>query len=71
MPGTDTITIEILEDGTARVTTDAVSPANHVSADALLDLLGKTLGGPVERRKRVDVKRAVPAHAHGGKTHQH
>lgn len=41
----DKINIEIMEDGQIKITTDAISQANHCSADELLDEITKMLGG--------------------------
>jgi hypothetical protein len=48
----DTITIEVLADGTIKTTTDPVSPANHASAEAFLAGITKLAGGLMERKKR-------------------
>lgn len=58
----DSIQVEILEDGTIKVTTDPISPANHVSAEELMAAIAALCGGEVARVKRGD------AHAH---THHH
>lgn len=65
----DNIDIEILEDGTVSVTTDAVSGANHHAADKLMEALEDLLGGPVDIEKR---KEGV-SHAHrvNGRTIHH
>ncbi len=55
----DVMKVEILEDGTVSVTTDAVSGTNHVSADELLEALSKELGG-----KRTTKARKKTAHTH-------
>jgi hypothetical protein len=60
----DEIKIEILEDGTIRVETDAVSPANHVNAEAFVKFLADLAGGKSTRTRR--------GHHHGhGHTHTH
>jgi len=62
----DSISWEILEDGTVTITTDQISRQNHLSADELLEKLADMLGGPVkieERRGHV--------HKHRGVVHQH
>ena len=41
----DILTIEILADGTIKVTTDQISPANHLSADQFLKLISELTGG--------------------------
>jgi len=50
----DTINFEILENGTIRVKTNSISPANHMSADSLLANMEKLLGGKVEITKNPD-----------------
>jgi hypothetical protein len=52
MPNDDVLDLEILPDGTIRVTTPKISAANHKSADEFLALLAKECGGPVTRTKR-------------------
>jgi hypothetical protein len=56
----DRFTIEILEDGRVKLTTDQVSPANHMNADEFFKVLAKELGGAVETQRRKE-----------GHTHQH
>ena len=58
----DTMRIDILEDGTVKVTTDKVSDVNHLSADELLKLMDQLLGGEVTKEK------SPHAHTHA---HQH
>ena len=41
----DTLDVEILEDGTIRVTSDQVSVGNHRSADQLLQMIEQLMGG--------------------------
>ena len=43
----DDLQIEILEDGTLKVTTEGVSIPNHRNADKLLELVGQLMGGDV------------------------
>lgn len=64
----DTLTIEILADGTIKTTTDPVSPANHQSAEAFLQGLTKLAGGEVTRKKRHAHKHE---HSHGTHSHVH
>lgn len=65
----DTIDIEILPDGRLKVTTDQISPANHVSADELLKGLDRLCGGGSVRQKRA--RAHAHQHAHGEHTHEH
>jgi len=46
----DTITVDVLDDGRIKVTTDPISPANHTSAEKLLQAIGEA--GKTTRRKR-------------------
>ena len=46
----DSITVEVLDDGRIKVTTDPISPANHTSAEKLLQAIGEA--GATTRRKR-------------------
>ena len=43
----DTITVEILEDGTIKVITEGISAGNHRNADEALKMLADLMGGPV------------------------
>ena len=61
----DRFTIEILEDGTIKTTTDAVSAANHDNAEQFLRAMAHLAGGETKRERRTDVK----PHHHDG--HQH
>lgn len=65
----DTIAWEILEDGTLSVKTDAVSPANHFSADELLKELEDVCGGVRRTEKRKEHKGHV--HIHRGQVIHH
>ena len=48
----DNIEIEVLEDGSLKVQTSAISDKNHINADDLMDLLEDMLGGEVVKEKR-------------------
>ncbi len=61
----DTLTIEILEDGTIRTTTDAVSGANHANAEQFLKHMATLAGGETVRQRRAD------AHHHHHHEHGH
>ena len=56
----DAILIEILDDGTIKVSTDQISPANHLSADNFLKFLSELAGGEVTKAKN----RHAHAHHH-------
>lgn len=59
----DTMTFEILEDGTLIVKTSEISPGNHMSADKLLAEMEQLMGGQTTKQKNPD--------AHGRQhTHQ-
>lgn len=45
----DQISVEILEDGTVSVSTDAISDAAHFSADQLLDEIAELIGGETKK----------------------
>ena len=47
----DTLVIEILADGTIKVSTDSISPANHLSADQFLKFLSELAGGETTATK--------------------
>jgi len=68
MPESDELYLEILPDGSLRLTTDLVSQANHLSAEHLVAFLARLLGGEqtVERRDpTTDTWASQPS------THQH
>jgi hypothetical protein len=57
---TDSMTVEVLADGSLKVSTDPVSAANHMGAENMLREMFKSLGGDV-----------VTKHRHGKKMHEH
>lgn len=59
----DTIAIEILPDGTIKVTTNTISPANHMSADQFLREIERLTGG--ETTKSKNRHGHIHAHIHG------
>jgi hypothetical protein len=61
----DRFKIEILEDGTIKTTTDAVSAANHDNAEQFLRAMAHLAGGETKRERRTDVK------PHHHDAHQH
>jgi hypothetical protein len=64
----DTLTIEILDDGTIKTTSDAVSAANHESAEQFLRAMARLAGGESTREARKDLKRGhVHSHTHDNK----
>ena len=65
----DKIEVEILADGTLKILTSEISPANHRAAESLVDFIKTLTGGPSTTTKRPDAKHH---HHHGhGHTHTH
>jgi hypothetical protein len=62
----DKIDIEILDDGTLKISTDKVSMPNHAGAEALIREMVKAMGGEVKRTKK-----SGQLHEHDGHFHQH
>jgi hypothetical protein len=61
----DSLTIEILEDGTIKTTSDAVSAANHENAEQFLKAMARLAGGETTREARKDVKHGhIHSHVH-------
>jgi hypothetical protein len=68
----DTLKVEILEDGTIKTTSDAVSAANHESAEQFLKGIARLAGGETTRESRKDVKHGhVHSHSHSKHNHHH
>jgi hypothetical protein len=63
----DSIKIQILEDGTVSIETDAISGKNHMSADEFLKMVEKLTGGESKRK----AKEGHAAHTHGTLIHSH
>jgi hypothetical protein len=61
MMNTDTMVVEILEDGTIKVTTDPISAANHANAEQFLQFVARMAGGEATRVKRRDAHTHVQA----------
>lgn len=66
----DTLNIEILEDGTIKTTTDAVSGANHANAEQFLKYMATLAGGETDRQRRADAHHHHHHH-HGEHDHDH
>lgn len=66
----DLIEIEILENGTAKITTPSISDANHAVADELVKKLKTLLGGEVTVERRPDHEHQEHVHQHHGHTHR-
>lgn len=62
----DILTVEILEDGTIKTTTDAVSGANHANAEAFMRELSRMTDAKLSREKRTP-----HMHQHVGQHHHH
>ena len=58
----DILDLEILADGTVKVTTPHISAANHRSADEFMTFLARECGGEVTKTKR----KQGHVHAHEG-----
>lgn len=56
----DRLTIEILEDGTIKTTSDEVSAPNHDNAEQFLRAMARLAGGETTRTARED----APRHHH-------
>lgn len=69
----DTITLEILADGTQKSETDGISGPNHANAESLFREFAKACGGPVKRtlKPRHSLHATFAAHTHDGHTHAH
>jgi len=67
----DKITIEVLDDGTIKTTTDKVSMPNHQNAEGFLKAMATLCGGTVKRVRRIgaSLHSALEAHTHDGHTH--
>lgn len=65
----DTMNIEVLEDGSLKITTDRVSPVNHMTAEAFLRNIAQACGGQQERRHKHGVLGAVAHALHLGHSH--
>lgn len=66
----DALEIEILEDGTIKTTSDAVSGANHANAEQFLKYMATLAGGETKRVKRPDAHHH-PHHHHADHEHDH
>ena len=52
MPSQDMLDIEILADGTIKVSSDEISGPNHLNAEQFLKFLSQKLGGQVDRTRK-------------------
>jgi len=68
----DVIDIEVLPDGTIKMSTDKISMANHVNAEGFIRAITAEAGGGVERRRKGrSVYEVEHEHEHEGHTHTH
>lgn len=65
----DTITIEVLDNGTIKTSNDAISSANHQSAESFLKQLAEFAGGRLEIKRKPGAH--LHAHQHAGHWHTH
>lgn len=63
----DVIDLEVLENGTLKITTPSLSDVNHARADALVQKLLELIGGDVV----VERKQEEGHHHHEGTHHHH
>jgi len=71
MAGFDELTIEILEDGTIKTTTDPISGPNHQNAESFLKGMADLAGGNTKREARKDKKHQHHHHHGDGHVHTH
>ena len=64
----DSFAVEILEDGTIKLTTDKVGAANHANAEEFFKYVARMTGGESKRVRRAD---APVAHTHTRGTEVH
>jgi hypothetical protein len=65
----DNLTVEFLPSGQIKVSTDAVSQANHAAAENFLRVLAELSGGEVVRAKKAHGH--IHAHQHEHEGHGH
>jgi hypothetical protein len=63
----DKLEVEILPDGTVKISTDTISTANHLGADQLFAFLGRLLGGETISHPKAQAHR----HTHRGQQARH
>lgn len=66
----DNIQIEVLEDGTIKMSTDKVSMPNHANAEQFLREIARLAGGTSERKAKHGHSHSH-SHEHGGEFHTH
>lgn len=60
----DEINIEVLADGTIKMTTDKISQANHVNAEGFLQLMARLAGGATEKQRKTQGHTHTHGHDH-------
>jgi len=63
----DSIEVEVLPDGSVKVTTPGISTANHRNADDLLRLVDQLMGGQTTKRRNPVAR----THRHHGRMATH
>lgn len=66
----DEMIIEVLEDGSLKVSTDKVSMPNHVNAEGFIRAMAAQAGGAVSRTRKGHAHHGH-SHSHGQDAHQH
>ena len=69
--GSDTLKIEILQDGTIKTTTDPISSANHDNAEQFLEAMARLAGGETTREARGGHDHHHHHHDHDHHHHSH
>ena len=67
----DTMNIEVLEDGTIKVDTGPISPANHMTAEAFLRNVATASGGKQERKHKHGILGTAAHEIHHALGHEH
>ena len=69
----DEMRIEVLDEGTIKIETDAVSGPNHMNAEGFIREVFNLAGGKGRRtlRPNADLRHALHTHTHDGHTHTH
>ena len=71
--GADKIEIEITEEALIKLSTDAVSQAEHANVESIYKLVASMAGGTTKRtlKPNLSLAQALQVHAHDGHTHSH
>ena len=67
----DILQIEVLPDGTLKISTDKVSMVNHMAAESFLREASRLMGGTTTRTRKVNtnLRHVLDAHCADGHTH--